>query len=33
VVTDVDPLTASAEQLRSLPVHATMVAGEWSHVS
>lgn len=33
VVTDVDPLTASAVQLRSMPVNATMVAGEWSYLA
>jgi predicted amidohydrolase YtcJ len=31
VVTEIDPLTASGEQLRGMPVYATMVAGEWSH--
>ncbi|MDP9026424.1 MAG: amidohydrolase family protein, partial [Actinomycetota bacterium] len=30
VVTDVDPLTSSGDQLRGMPVHATMVAGEWT---
>jgi predicted amidohydrolase YtcJ len=33
VVTEVDPRTASHDQLRSLPVHATMVAGEWTYRS
>lgn len=31
VVTDIDPLTASGDQLRSMPVAATMVAGEWTY--
>lgn len=31
VVTDVDPLTAWGDELRGMPVHATMVAGEWSY--
>ena len=31
VVTEVDPLTAGGDQLRAMPVHATMVAGEWSY--
>jgi predicted amidohydrolase YtcJ len=31
VVTDLDPSAASGEQLRGMPVHATMVAGEWTH--
>jgi predicted amidohydrolase YtcJ len=33
VVTDVDPLTATGDRLRRMPVHATMVAGEWTHRS
>ena len=33
VVTERDPVTASGEQLRTMPVFATMVAGEWSHRS
>ena len=33
VVTERDPLTTSGEQLRSMPVFATMVAGQWSHRS
>ncbi|MEO6116471.1 MAG: amidohydrolase family protein, partial [Pseudolysinimonas sp.] len=31
IVTDENPLTASGEQLRGMPVHATMVAGEWTY--
>lgn len=31
VVTEVDPLTASGDRLRSMPVFATMVAGEWTY--
>jgi len=31
VVTERDPMTASGEQLRRMPVHATMVAGEWTY--
>jgi predicted amidohydrolase YtcJ len=31
VVTERDPLAASGEQLRGMPVHATMVAGEWTY--
>jgi len=30
VVTDLNPMEASGEQLRGMPVHATMVAGEWT---
>lgn len=32
VITDLDPLTASSDQLRAMPVHATMIAGRstWS---
>ena len=33
VVLDADPLTTVGDELRSLPVHATMVAGEWSYRS
>jgi predicted amidohydrolase YtcJ len=33
VVTDVNPVEASGEQLRHMPVFATMVAGEWTHRS
>jgi predicted amidohydrolase YtcJ len=33
VVTDIDPLTASGEQLRRMPVNATMVAGEWTYIN
>jgi hypothetical protein len=29
-VTDVDPLTADGDILRTMPVHATMVAGRWT---
>jgi predicted amidohydrolase YtcJ len=32
-VTDADPLTADAATLRTMPVHATMLAGEWTHVA
>ncbi|MGW6459730.1 amidohydrolase [Streptomyces sp. NPDC055078] len=31
VVTDADPLTADARTLRAMPVHATMLAGAWTH--
>ncbi|MFD4526517.1 amidohydrolase [Streptomyces sp. NPDC058470] len=31
VVTDADPLTADARTLREMPVHATMLAGAWTH--
>jgi predicted amidohydrolase YtcJ len=31
VVTDVDPLTADGDTLRAMPVHATMLAGEWTY--
>jgi predicted amidohydrolase YtcJ len=31
VVTDIDPLTASGEELRGMPVFATMVNGEWTY--
>jgi len=31
VVTDLNPLEASGDQLRGMPVHATMVAGEWTY--
>ncbi|WP_328364285.1 amidohydrolase [Streptomyces sp. NBC_00445] len=31
VVTDADPLTADARTLREMPVHATMLAGTWTH--
>jgi predicted amidohydrolase YtcJ len=31
VVTDADPLTADARSLRDMPVHATMLAGAWTH--
>lgn len=31
VVTDVDPLTADGETLRTMPVHATMLAGTWTY--
>lgn len=31
VVSELDPLTASGEQLREMPVWATMVAGRWTH--
>jgi predicted amidohydrolase YtcJ len=30
-VVDLDPLTASAEQLRAMPVSATMLGGRWTH--
>jgi predicted amidohydrolase YtcJ len=30
VVTELDPLAASADQLRAMPVHATMVGGAWT---
>lgn len=30
-VVDLDPLTASAEQVRSMPVSATMLGGRWTH--
>jgi len=30
VVTDADPLTATGAVLREMPVHATMLAGEWT---
>lgn len=33
VVTDIDPLSATGEQLRDMPVHATMVAGDWTYRS
>ena len=33
VVTELSPVGASGEQLRSMPVFATMVAGEWSYRS
>lgn len=29
----VDPLAASAEQLRAMPVHATLLAGRVTHIS
>lgn len=32
VVTDADPLDADARTLREMPVHATMVAGTWTHL-
>lgn len=32
VVVDTDPLTADPHTLRRMPVHATMVAGAWTHV-
>lgn len=32
VITDVDPLTASIEQLRAMPVHATLIAGRFTNV-
>ncbi|MYX31088.1 amidohydrolase family protein [Streptomyces sp. SID8381] len=31
VVVDVDPLTADPATLRTMPVHATMTAGRWTH--
>ena len=31
VVTDLNPVEATGDQLRGMPVHATMVAGEWSY--
>jgi predicted amidohydrolase YtcJ len=31
VVVDVDPLKADAETLRTMPVHATMTDGRWTH--
>ncbi|MFI0480104.1 amidohydrolase [Actinomadura sp. 9N215] len=31
VVTDTDPLTANPRTLRDMPVHATMLAGTWTH--
>jgi predicted amidohydrolase YtcJ len=31
VVTDEDPRTIDLERLRTMPVHATMVAGEWTY--
>jgi predicted amidohydrolase YtcJ len=31
VVTDVDPSTADGEALRTMPVYATMLAGEWTY--
>ncbi len=31
VITEIDPLAASGEQLRGMPVYATMVAGQWSY--
>ena len=31
VVTELDPATASADQLRTMPVHATMVAGKFTY--
>jgi hypothetical protein len=33
VVTELNPLTATGDQLRGMPVNATMVAGEWSYRS
>ncbi len=33
VITDLDPLTADRDQLRHLPVHATLLAGHWTHRS
>ncbi|HLT61255.1 MAG TPA: amidohydrolase family protein, partial [Microlunatus sp.] len=30
VITELDPLSASAEELRAMPVHGTMVAGRWT---
>lgn len=32
VVLDADPLTASGEELRAMPVAGTMLAGEWTHL-
>ncbi|MBU6531866.1 amidohydrolase [Streptomyces sp. NPDC057245] len=31
VITDTDPLTADTATLRAMPVHATMLAGVWTH--
>ncbi|MFD4350380.1 amidohydrolase [Streptomyces coelicoflavus] len=31
VITDADPLTADTSTLRTMPVHATMLAGAWTH--
>jgi len=31
VVTELNPVGASGEQLRGMPVHATMVAGSWTY--
>jgi predicted amidohydrolase YtcJ len=31
VITDEDPRTVDPERLRTMPVHATMVAGEWTY--
>ncbi|MEV0638392.1 amidohydrolase family protein [Streptomyces sp. NPDC050619] len=31
VVTEADPLTADTHTLRNMPVHATMLAGTWTH--
>ncbi|MGW3646250.1 amidohydrolase family protein [Streptomyces sp. NPDC000878] len=31
VVTDADPLTVDARTLREMPVHATLLAGTWTH--
>lgn len=31
VITDLDPLTATAAQLRSMPVHGTLLGGDWTH--
>ncbi|MGW4032982.1 amidohydrolase [Streptomyces sp. NPDC004838] len=31
VITDADPLTADVDTLRGMPVHATMLAGAWTH--
>ncbi len=31
VVTELDPVTASGDQLRAMPVYATMVAGRWTY--
>jgi predicted amidohydrolase YtcJ len=33
VVTELNPVEATGEQLRAMPVFATMVAGEWSYSS
>jgi hypothetical protein len=33
VMTELNPLTATGDQLRGMPVNATMVAGEWSYRS